>query len=68
MIHEAQSHEVISDSLKIGCVIAGMSQSSMRKHLLLSATKCDSWPNFVREVETNEHAKKDHQCTDTDGD
>ena len=58
MIYEAQSHEAIIDSLKIGLVIAGTSQSSMREHLLLGATKCDSWPNFVREVETIEHAKK----------
>ena len=58
MIHEAQSRETITDSLKIGCVIAGMGQSSMREHLLLSATKCDSWTNFVREVESIEHAKK----------
>ena len=55
MIYEAQSHEAISDSLKIGFVNAGMSQSSV---LLLSNTKCDSWPNFVREVETIEHAKR----------
>ena len=39
-------------------VIAGKSQSSMREHILLSATKCDSWTNFVREVESVEHAKK----------
>ena len=58
MIYEAQSRETISDSLKIGCVIAGMGQSSMREHLLLSATKCDNWTNFVREVESIEHAKK----------
>ena len=25
---------------------------------MLSATKCDSWSNFVREVESIEHAKK----------
>ena len=58
MIYEAQSRETISDSLKIGCVIAGMGQNSMREHLLMSATKCDSWTNFVREMESIEHAKK----------
>ena len=58
MINEAQSHEAISDSFNIGLVIAGTSQTSMREHLLLGATKCDSWPNFVREVETIEHAKR----------
>ena len=58
MICESQSRETISDCLKIGCVIAGMDQSIMREHLLLSATKCDSWSNFVREVESIEHAKK----------
>ena len=42
MICEVQSHETISDSLKIGCVIAGMSQSSMKEHVLMSATKCDN--------------------------
>ena len=57
-IYEAQSREAISDSLEIGCVVAGMGQSSMREHLLLSATKCDSWSKFVREVESIEHAKK----------
>ena len=57
MIHEAQSRETISDFLKISCVIAGMGQSSMKEHLLLSA-KCDSWSNFVREVAAIEHAKK----------
>ena len=30
MIYEAQSRETISDSLKIGCVIAGMGQNSER--------------------------------------
>ena len=30
----------------------------MREHLLLSATKCDGCTNFVREVESIEHAKK----------
>ena len=58
MIYEAHSRETISDSLKIGCVIAGMGQSSVREHLLLSATKCDSWSKFVRQVESIEHAKK----------
>ena len=53
MIYEAQSCETISDSRKIGCVIAGMGQNSMREHLLMSATKCDSWTNFVREMESN---------------
>ena len=66
MICEAQSRVTISDSLKIGCVIAGMGQNSMKEHLLMSATKCDSWTNFVREIESIEHAKK-HHCTDTDG-
>ena len=58
MICEAQSRETISDSLKIGCVIAGMGQNSMREHLLVRATKCDSWTNFVREIESIEHARK----------
>ena len=58
MIYEAQSRETISDSLKIGCVIAGMGQNSMKEHLLMSATKCDSWTNFVREIESIEHARK----------
>ena len=35
-----------------------MGQSSMSEHLLLSATKCDNWTNFVREIESIEHAKK----------
>ena len=52
MIYEAHSRETISDSLKIGCVIAGMGQNSVREHLLMSATKCDSWTNFVREIES----------------
>ena len=58
VIHEAQSRETIGDSWKIVCVTAGMGQSSMRERLLLSATMCDSWSNFVREVEAIEHAKK----------
>ena len=58
MIYEAQSRETISDSLQIGCVIAGMGQNSMREYLLMSATKCDSWTNFVREIESIEHARK----------
>ena len=62
MIHEAQSRETISDSLKIDCVIAGMDQNSMREHLVLSATKCDSLTHFIREIESIEH-----DCTDTDG-
>ena len=37
-VYEAQSRETVCDSLKIGCLIAGMGQSSMREHLLLSAT------------------------------
>ena len=48
MIYEAQSRETISDSLKICCVIAGVGQNSMKEHLLMSATKCDSWTNFVK--------------------
>ena len=64
MIDEAQSCETISDSLKIGCAIAGMGQSSMREHLLLRATKCDSWSNFVREVESIELAKKTISASD----
>ena len=58
MIYEAQSRETISDPLKIDCVIAGMGQNSMREHLVLSATKCDSWTHFVREIESIEHARK----------
>ena len=58
MIYEAQSRETISDSLKIGCVIAGMGQNSMREHLLMSATKCDSWTNFDREIESIEQARE----------
>ena len=54
----AQSHETISDSLKIGCVIAGVGQNSMKEHLLMSATKGDSWTNFVREIELIEYARK----------
>ena len=50
MIFEAQSGETISDSLNIGCVIAGMGQNSLREHLLMSATKRDSWTSFVREI------------------
>ena len=49
MIYEAQNRETINDSLKNGCVIAGMDQNSVGGHLLMSATKCDSWTNFVRE-------------------
>ena len=59
MIHEAQSRETISDSLKIGCVtIAGMGQNSMKEHLSMSATNCGSWTNFVGEIESIEHARK----------
>ena len=58
MIYEAQSREAINDSLKIGCVIAGMGQNSMKEDLLMSATKCDSWTNFVRDIESIEHARK----------
>ena len=58
MIYEAQSRETISDSLKIGCVIAGIGQNSMKEHFLMSATTCDSWTNFVREVLSIEHARK----------
>ena len=58
MIYEAQSRETISDTLKIGCVIACMGQRSSREHLLMSATKCDSWTNFVRESESIGHARK----------
>ena len=50
MICEAQSHETISDSLKIGCVIAGMSQSSLKEHVLLSVTKVDSWSNAKKTI------------------
>ena len=57
MINEAQSREPISDSLKVGCVIAGMGQNRKKEHLL-SATKYDSWTNFVREIESIEHARK----------
>ena len=57
VIYEAQSRETISDSLKIG-VIAGTGQNSMKEHLFVSATKCDSWTNFVREIESIEHARK----------
>ena len=52
MTNEAQSRETISDSLKIGCVIAGIGQNSMKEHLLMSATTCDSWTNFVRQIES----------------
>ena len=51
--------ETICDCLKIGFLIVGMGQSSMRELILLSATKCDRWFNFVRKVESIEHAKKD---------
>ena len=33
MIYEAQSRETISESLTVGCVIAGMGQNSTREHL-----------------------------------
>ena len=58
MFYEAQSRETISDSLKIGCVIAGMGQNSMKEHLLMSSTKCDIWTNFVRKLESIAHARK----------
>ena len=51
--------ETICDCLKIGFLIVGMGQSSMRELILLSATKCDRWLNFVRKVESIQHAKKD---------
>ena len=54
----SSERETISDSLKIGCVIAGMGLNSMREHLLVSATKCDSWTNLVREIESIEHARR----------
>ena len=54
MIYEAQSRETISDSLKIGCVVASMGQNSTKEHLLMSATTCDRWTNFVREIESKE--------------
>ena len=56
--HEAQSRETISDSLKSGCVIAGTGQNSMKEHLLMSTSQCDSWTNFVREMASVEHARK----------
>ena len=59
MIYEAQSREKISDSLKIGCVIVGMGHNSMKEHLLMSATMCDSWDEFfLREIESIKHARK----------
>ena len=36
MIYEAQSRETISGFLRVGCVIAGMGQNSMREHLLFN--------------------------------
>ena len=33
MVSEAQSRETISDSLKFGCVIAGMGQNSIRGNI-----------------------------------
>ena len=58
MICEAQSRETVSDSVKIGRIIDGMGQNSMREHLSMSATKCVSWRNFAREIESIEHARK----------
>ena len=58
MIYEAQSRETISDSLKIGCVIAGIGQNNMKEHHLMSATNCYNWTNFIREIESIEHARK----------
>ena len=49
MIYEDQSRETISDSLKM-CVIAGMGPNSMNEHLLMVATKCDSWTNSVERL------------------
>ena len=46
MIYEAQSRETISDSLNIGCVIAGLGQNRMREHLLMSATKIRQLDKF----------------------
>ena len=56
MIYEAQSRATILKKLVVSLLVMG--QRSMREHLLLSATMCDSWSNFVREVEAIEHAKK----------
>ena len=58
MIYEALSRETIGDYLKMGFVIAGVGQNSIKEHLLMSATKCDSWTSFVREIELIEHARK----------
>ena len=33
-------------------------QNSTKEHLLMSAAKCDSWTNVVREIESIEHARK----------
>ena len=48
MIYEAQRHETIQRFLwkLVASLPVGMAQSSMREHLLFSASKCDSWANF----------------------
>ena len=35
-----------------------MGHNIMKEHLLMSATKCESWTNFVRDIESIEHARK----------
>ena len=50
--------ETISDSLKFGCVVSGMGQSSIREQNFVQCHQVRNWTNFVWEIESIEHAKK----------
>ena len=58
MVYENQSGEAVSDALKIGCVVKGLEQSTLKEHLIAAAAKVTTWPTFIREVESIEIAKR----------
>ena len=67
MIYEAQSRETISDSLKIGCVIAGMGQNSMKRTSFDERHSMRQLDEFCSRDRVDRAREKNQHCTDTDG-
>ena len=57
-VWEDQNHETMSDKMKIGVVVKGLHNTSLKEHMLLAASKATSYVEFAKELESIETAKK----------
>ena len=47
-MYEQQSGETVTDNLKIGCVVAGLENSTLKEHLVVAGAKAKTWAEFMK--------------------